>query len=123
MNNQELIKLAREYTEANYCNGFDSYVECFDDSDWLEFFERNEVSTKKNLISALNDDAECYSDRKAETECFFVCEKCDKENTRDNPKEFCDCNFYPSPDPQELHWQKEERRLNNFQPITVNEAI
>jgi hypothetical protein len=121
MKQEQLIKLARELTEANYCFGFDWFVECYDVAEWEEFLEDTQVSTKEELISALNDQAESWSETQADRECFYVCEtgKCDAENTRDNPKEYCDCNFYPAPDPEDLHWQKEERRLNHFQPIPI----
>jgi hypothetical protein len=121
MKKEQLIKLARELTEENYCFGFDTFVECYDKAEWLEFFEDYEVTTKAKLITALNESASMRSSMAGDRECYYVCEtgKCDVENTRDNPKEFCDCNFYPSPDPEELHWQKEERRLNNFHPIPI----
>ena len=119
MEQTELIKLAQELCEENIMYGFDYFVMCYDDSEWKEFFELYEVTTKADLIPALNESASMRSSMAGDRECYYVCEtgKCDTENTRDNPKEYCDCNFHPSPDPQELHWQKQERRLNNFHPI------
>ena len=34
----ELVKLAKELCEENFEYGFDTFVMCYDNSDWLEFF-------------------------------------------------------------------------------------
>ena len=131
MKQEELIKLAKELCEENIMYGFDYFVMCYGDSEWEEFFELYKVSTKADLIPALNEDASLRASMAGDRECYYVCPtdvpneergKCDLENTRDNPKIYCDCNFYPSPDPQELDWQKQERRLNNFHPIPLEEV-
>jgi len=120
---EELVKLAENLCEQNYCYGFDTFVECYDKSDWLEFFKDFKVDTIEKLIPALNASAEMRASMAGDRECYYACDKCDAENTRDNPKEFCDCNFYPhaSSDPETLYWQKQERRLNNFYPIPTDQ--
>jgi hypothetical protein len=129
---EELVKLAKDLCEQNYCYGFDTFVECYDKSDWLEFFKDFKVDAIKKLIPALNASAEMRAGMAGDRECYYVCPtdvpneekgKCDLENTRDNPKEFCDCNFYPfaSSDPETLYWQKQERKLNNFYPIPTDQ--
>ena len=126
----KLIKLAKELCEENINHGFDTFVMCYDKSDWLEFFKDYKIDTIEKLIPALNESAEMRSDMAGDRECYYVCPtkvpneergKCDLENTRDNPKEYCDCNLFPSPDPEEFHWQKQERRLNNFHPIPTDQ--
>ena len=87
-----LIKEARQLTEANYCFGFDSYVECYDNSEWQEFLEDYEVKTREQLISALNEDCERYQQRGHSMEAFTNCEKCISEHTRETPKHSCDCH-------------------------------
>ena len=118
---EELVKLAKELCEENINHGFDTFVMCYDKSDWLEFFKSYKVDSIEKLIPALNEGAEMRSDMAGDRECYFVCYKCDAENTRDNPKEYCDCNLFPSPDPEEFHWQKQERKLNNFYPIPTDQ--
>jgi hypothetical protein len=118
---EELVKLANDLCEQNYCYGFDAFVECYDKSEWLDFFKLFKVDSIEKLIPALNASAEMRADRGGDYECYYVCDKCDAENKRDSPKEFCDCDFYPSPDPQELHWQKEERKLSKFYPIPTDQ--
>ena len=129
----KLIKLAKELCEENINHGFDTFVMCYDKSDWLEFFKDNKIDTIEKLIPALNESASMRSSMAGDRECYYVWPtevpneergKCDLENTRDNPKEFCDCNFYPyaSSDPETLYWQKQERRLNNFHPIPTDQS-
>jgi hypothetical protein len=126
----ELVKLAKELCKENYHFGYDIFIECYDIPEWKEFFNNYKVDTIEKLIPALNDQAENWSDTQSNRECFYNCPtevpneergKCDIENTRDNPKEFCDCNFYPSPDPTDLHWQKQERKLSHFHPIPTDQ--
>lgn len=37
MQQSDLIKKCKEYAESNYSNGYDTFVECYDNDEWVEF--------------------------------------------------------------------------------------
>ena len=121
-----LIQTAEKHCIENYENGFDWFVECYGKSDWIEFFEEYEVDSLEKLIPALNESAGHTEEQQSNCEVFWICEKCDAENTRDNPKLYCDCHpsyGHLAPTAEERYYAEEERkstyRLRPFKPIAV----
>ena len=115
MNQEQLIKLARELTEENYCYGFDYFVECYDIPEWKEFFDLYEVTTKAELITALNEDAESWGERGGNQDAWTDCEKCIPEHKRGSPKFECDCDVKPL-ETEFIYWEF-SKRINPFIPI------
>ena len=120
-----LIETAEKHCIKNYEFGFDWFVECYDKKDWIEFFELYEVDSLEKLIPALNESAGNTQDQQSNTGAFWICDKCDSENTRENPKVYCDCHpsyGHLAPTAEERFFAEEERkstyRLRPFQPIT-----
>ena len=115
MKQEELIKLAKELCEENIMYGFDYFVMCYDDSEWKEFFELYEVTTKADLIPALNEDAESWGERGGNQDAWTDCEKCISEHKRGAPKEECDCDVKPI-ETRHIYWEF-SKRINPFIPI------
>jgi len=70
MEQTELIQIAKSLAMQNYENGFDFYVECFDDSDWIELLNERSITTKEGLIQSMNFQAGLRNGAMAEAEAF-----------------------------------------------------
>jgi len=33
----QIVELAKEFAEANYNNGMDFFIECYEDSEWMDY--------------------------------------------------------------------------------------
>ena len=33
----QIVELAKEFAEANYDNGMDFFIECYEDSEWMDY--------------------------------------------------------------------------------------
>ncbi len=60
-----LLKEVKAFCESNYEYGYDACVECWDDDDYLEWFERKKVTTlsgfKKSYAPLISYRAEMKS--------------------------------------------------------------
>ena len=122
MKQEQLIKLAMELTEENYCYGFDHFVECYDTTEWNEFLELYQVTTEAELITALNESAESHGDEGGNQDAWTDCEKCIPEHKRGAPKFECDCDVEPFVT-ERIYWVF-SKRINPFIPIpNHNEVI
>jgi len=66
-----LIANAKGYAEANYEEGYDFFVECYEDREWYDFITRN-CGALKNWADIKKDmdlSAECYSLKFSESGC------------------------------------------------------
>ena len=65
MNMLGMIEKAKAYALANYENGFDTFVECFDHDEWVEFIgEMDSWLEVKDMMDCL---ADVWRDRRAYT--------------------------------------------------------
>jgi len=70
MKQDELIQIAKSLAMQNYENGFDFYVECFDDSDWIELLNERNITTVNELVQSMNFQAGLRNDAMANAEAF-----------------------------------------------------
>ena len=70
MKQDELIQIAKSLAMQNYENGFDFYVECFDDSDWIELLNERGITTEEELIQSMNFQAGLRNDAMSNAEAF-----------------------------------------------------
>ena len=70
MEQTELIRIAKELAMKNYNNGFDFYVECYEDNDWAELLSERNITTGKELINSMNFQAGLRNDAMANAGCF-----------------------------------------------------
>lgn len=67
---QEIIEKLKAYALAHYNEGFDTFVECYDDKAWEEFVK--DIPTYEEALQLLKDIASVHEDRRlnAEKEIF-----------------------------------------------------
>tara|TARA_B110000438_G_C15668416_1_gene587088 strand:+ start:614 stop:862 length:249 start_codon:yes stop_codon:yes gene_type:complete len=65
---RELIEAARTFCLDNYENGFDEFVECYEDDEWLELAtkENGELMTWKELLTEIKRTQKIRADYAAE---------------------------------------------------------
>lgn len=65
MNTKTNIDILKAYAEANYNNGMDTLVECYDTAEWQELLDDSsgDVDEAKKLMDEL---AEVFRDRQAD---------------------------------------------------------
>ena len=68
---EELVKLAKELCEENINHGFDTFVMCYDKSDWLEFFDNYKVDTMWKIHRAWQLKM-CREYSLIPSDCFFL---------------------------------------------------
>ena len=53
MKQTELIKIAKDLAMKNYNNGFDFYVECYEDEDWAELLTEENIKEWKKEVKKI----------------------------------------------------------------------
>jgi hypothetical protein len=52
----QILEMAKEFAESNYDNGMAYFVECYDDSEWLDFVEgRTLIQVLSNMVTSAFD--------------------------------------------------------------------
>ena len=66
-----VIEKAKTFAEANYDQGYDFFVECFDDSEWDTFVTRDcgTLKTWDEVKNDMDSTAECYALKFSESGC------------------------------------------------------
>lgn len=90
MDNRQLVAAVRQHAEANYTRGWDTIVECWDDSDILRVCEG--ISTAAGAISVLEDVVSLYKQKEDDVMCqsgeHIKCPVCKSWYHMDRP---CGC--------------------------------